>query len=470
MLKGKTIIELTDTKTGEVEYHENDNMVTNAIKHLYEPFGHYKSATKLLGTDYLPAYQTLLGGILLFDGEISENKEQLFAPAGTNLTACGVYGVQNAGAGTCRGDFNVTESEVNLSERYVKYVYDFTTSQGNGTIASVCLTGKMGGYNAYGSADPEFTNSGSGMYWFPTDTPVNFMGGVSGTGYKGKSISLGVTEFLFAVDPDNDILYYVRVNSSKSVSLIKRKGFFKSVSIFQTTSQGGELIETKDLDNFTTGLLSTGVLYYNYCLDDGCLYLYSAANTTLSNGGSFSIIKINVETGNFTEYAMTNQTNATVYIADSTFVYGDYIYLNASSSTAKMYKIKIGNPTDVTELSVPEVCRYSGQFYPSFASAGRIWYEPYYHNYMSTLERCYVIDTETDEIKATENRYVFGAFASNVTPVAVPVIGHKECAYWRGDFLYPQFYLATINNLDSPVTKTADKTMKVTYIIQEHES
>lgn len=28
-------------------------------------------------------------------------------------------------------------------------------------------------------------------------------------------------------------------------------------------------------------------------------------------------------------------------------------------------------------------------------------------------------------------------------------------------------YLATINNLDMPVTKTADKTMKITYILQE---
>ena len=28
-------------------------------------------------------------------------------------------------------------------------------------------------------------------------------------------------------------------------------------------------------------------------------------------------------------------------------------------------------------------------------------------------------------------------------------------------------YLATINNLDAPITKTADKTMKITYILQE---
>ena len=32
---------------------------------------------------------------------------------------------------------------------------------------------------------------------------------------------------------------------------------------------------------------------------------------------------------------------------------------------------------------------------------------------------------------------------------------------------YLKNYLATISNLDKPVTKTADKTMKVTYTIQQ---
>ena len=34
--------------------------------------------------------------------------------------------------------------------------------------------------------------------------------------------------------------------------------------------------------------------------------------------------------------------------------------------------------------------------------------------------------------------------------------------------MFPQ-YLATINNLSQPVTKTADKTMKITYTITETE-
>jgi hypothetical protein len=34
-------------------------------------------------------------------------------------------------------------------------------------------------------------------------------------------------------------------------------------------------------------------------------------------------------------------------------------------------------------------------------------------------------------------------------------------------FYYLANYLATINNLSEPVTKTADKTMKITYTIEE---
>ena len=55
-----------------------------------------------------------------------------------------------------------------------------------------------------------------------------------------------------------------------------------------------------------------------------------------------------------------------------------------------------------------------------------------------------------------------------------PVIGHEIFRYVshvQGNYI-SRFatignYLATINNLSQPVTKTADKTMKVTYVIQE---
>lgn len=41
----------------------------------------------------------------------------------------------------------------------MKFVYDFTTSQANGTIASVCLTHANGGYTSYGGADAVIASS-----------------------------------------------------------------------------------------------------------------------------------------------------------------------------------------------------------------------------------------------------------------------------------------------------------------------
>ena len=54
----------------------------------------------------------------------------------------------NAMANT-RGSMNLTES-MKLSDGF-KFVWEFTPSQGNGTIAAVGLTSKHGGANAYGS-------------------------------------------------------------------------------------------------------------------------------------------------------------------------------------------------------------------------------------------------------------------------------------------------------------------------------
>ena len=92
--------------------------------------------------NFIPYYQKLLGGILCFDKEITEDPDNYFPPADATLIGCASYGVQNNTKNTFRGGFNQTESEVNLKDRYVKYVYDFATSQANVTIASVCLTYK----------------------------------------------------------------------------------------------------------------------------------------------------------------------------------------------------------------------------------------------------------------------------------------------------------------------------------------
>lgn len=465
MLKGKTIIELTDVETGKVERHESDNMVTNALNHIFEPFGHYKKPDKLLtASEMVPFYQNLLGGLLLFDGEITEDAENLFAPSSVNLTGCGVYGRQNDTTNTCRGDYNMTESEVNLNEKYVKFVYDFGTSQGNGNIACVALTSRNAGYCGYGAKDATYVNSAS-VAFFPSDNVINFMG-QSNCSRRGASGTLGVTQYLFAVDAENDVLWYLRVNSSKSISIVKRRGYFKTVGVFDTPSSSGKNIETIDLPDMSTGLYNTNYIDYNYIDSEKCVYIYSSSSSYVERGAAFNIIKINIANNAVTEYPMTNQANERIYVAsDYVYVDGGYIYARGCDNY-KLFKIAVGNSTDVREIAWPSDCR-SSYIHPCFAYGGRIFYDAQSHSYTDNGDRLLVLNTETEELLRTESRYMYGGVSSS-SQCGVPVIGHPECVWEYGYVIYPGMYLATINNIE-PVTKTADKTMKVTYIIREHE-
>ena len=208
MLKGTMTIEMTDVNTGKIEKVLEHNMVTNALTEIFKPLGLAKDPSLML-REFAPYYQKLLGGILLFDREIEENPNNLFPPAEANLIGCAVYGNQNNTKGTKRGGYNQTESELNLTDRYMKFVYDFTTSQANGTIASVCLTHANGGYTSYGGADAVIASSyplgirfddGSLQYVY-----TDYTGAITGDKYSGFTV--GKTELLFLIDRATDMAY-----------------------------------------------------------------------------------------------------------------------------------------------------------------------------------------------------------------------------------------------------------------------
>ena len=77
---------------------------------------------------------------------------------------------------------------------------------------------------------------------------------------------------------------------------------------------------------------------------------------------------------------------------------------------------------------------------------------------------------EYNYLSASYNQYSY-------SPIYFPVMNHpllyyvaqygSTSNYHYRSFRYLGNYQATINNLESPVVKTADKTMKVTYIIEE---
>lgn len=464
MLKGKMIIEMTDVNTGEKETVLEENMVTDALAEIFKPLGLAKSAGKLMNS-FAPYYQNLLGGLLLFDTPIEENARNMYAPSTANLIGCASYGVQNNTTGTLRGGFNQTESELNMTDHYMKYVYDFATSQANGTISCVCLTHKNAGFTSYGGKDAPRTDTMLGIqiddatlqYSYP-----NYTGGNTGDKYTGYTI--GTTELLFLVDEENDLVYYFRIDNTNKITIISRRAYLKSVSVIENPYNRKYFVDSVEIELSKPLLNNANYCSYNY--DDGFLYIVSPPSYQVTPNAVFLITKINVKNWSVTQYEMTNTTNENLSMNGmrSTFVHRGFILVRGYNSPYSLYKMEIGNAANVTKFKLTGMSSVNGT--PELAINGRV----YFDYYTGGAYYLYVANLDTNEVLMSEASRLAG---SNNLPCCTPVLGRPLLFYasygtWSTyGFVMMANYLATINNLSEAVTKTADKTMKVTYIIQE---
>lgn len=466
MLKGKMKIELTDVHMGETETVLEQNMVTNALANIFKPMGLDKSPSKMLN-GMNPYYQTVLGGLLLFDAEIEENANNLYPPSGVNLICCASYGVQNNTTGTLRGGFNQTESELNMTDRYMKYVYDFTTSQANGTISCVCLTHKNGGYTSYGGKDAPFgSNYGLGMQVCDGHLQyvhTNYTGGTTGDKYSGCTI--GTTELIFLINMDEDAVYYFRIDNSKKTTITKRRAYMKSVSVLENPYSKKPLIDSFELEELKTEL-PINYISYNFDTADHCLYIVNSASYYLDANGAFVVTKISCSNWKVTQYIMTNTTAERINLNGmrTSYVHKGYIIFRGYNNANHVYKMELGNSANVEQLKLVGFTSITGTF--ALGMNGRIYIE----GYGSSTYYLYVINLDTNEIMKAEASHIIGGSSY---PCYTPVMNEPMLWYASygnystiGYFIMAN-YLATINNLSEPVTKTADKTMKVTYIIQE---
>lgn len=463
MLKGTTRIELTDVNTGEVETYQNSNMVTNALRDILKPLGLSKRPNRFLN-EFVPYYEKLLGGILCFDREIPENADGYYPPADANLVGCASHGMQNNTKNTFRGGFNQTESEVNLKDRYVKYVYDFATSQANGTIASICLTHRNGGLTSYGSKNTSPIRDNLLMqsiaednlqYVYPDRT-----GASTSSRYSGMTI--GKTELIFLIDRAKDYVYYFKVADKNHIHITKRRAFLKTVSILDNIYTTKPLIEEIELAELSSEL-QIGYWSYNYDPSNDCLYICTSSNSRTAPEGKFLITEIKVDTWKIKQYEITNTTDKYLRTEGNwgMFVTEGYLLLRGYDAPYDVYKIQITNPANVVKLKRTNVTNINGV--PKFVINGRVYYEYSY-------EQLLIADLATNEIMPPETQTLFNSsYTMSVTPVRnEPLIYFCDYGTWSTSGWYMMCnYLATINNLDAPITKTADKTMKITYILQE---
>ena len=149
-LHGKTTIELHDIKRNIKEIVRSENTFqASVLEDYFRTYGEEDCNPFTSGSyDGTDLWQNALGGILLLgDTETVGNK---YMSLGNTMVGNGCYGVSNNSAPSELGSYNSLESFE--SGDTITQVYDYETSQANGTIKCVCLTSRVGGYIGYGNS------------------------------------------------------------------------------------------------------------------------------------------------------------------------------------------------------------------------------------------------------------------------------------------------------------------------------
>ena len=180
MLKGKTKIELIDTRNGHIDTYEDTNMFTNGIQELLsytsvldnnkfqsninssgQAVSNYNG---VLGNDEYPTINYFTGGLLLLQDYISEDATTISIPANNKVIgrAC-LENNESTQTGSRNGSLiskefiNETVENAKYGKKY-KYVWEFNETQANGTISCVSLTTPKGATSAPLDSDETITH------------------------------------------------------------------------------------------------------------------------------------------------------------------------------------------------------------------------------------------------------------------------------------------------------------------------
>lgn len=458
MLKGHATIDLHDTIRGTYKRFEKDNLVTNAYKyHLQSSIlmnGENSAIDPVSRNGALPLARITLGGLMLFDGALTENANNVQFPGDVHLMGYSDDTVDLSNP--LRGSYNTLESGA-TGQGYT-HVWDFTTAQGNGEIASLALTNVKGGADPIGCClNKDISgDTNSRLQYQYHDGIYGYYFNISGqsatisksyqphTGIKVSTYNLaGTVVATYTVDMSDD-----------DDAILQRfcwqyagNGDFYGAEILADNNDPEQdltvrvaKIHTDDWENFTytpaEDIVLEGVTgRKTYTLNGSNLYIHAQPPVV---SGHHIFIR---------EYKQQAGAQTIVYIADLTNT-ADVI---ATTFTKGQIEYGIGS------LAAPWDYRTD---YPAPGGAADFWYKP-----ASQYRRVRIYNDGVMRDSCTETaRLVMRGLAAKNAPINAHY-GVSTGSNW-GVYLQTN-YLGTICNLTTPIEKTAASTMKITYTLTD---
>ena len=245
-LHGRAEIALTDVNTGKTEIIRHDNIVTNAVRNVFRD-----NYLGMIDITKITPLRDMYSGVLCFGQTNTANVDNIRVPSEvSNPLIAHAGNVAHATANPLRGIPNGVESG-EITGGY-KFVWDFLTSQGNGTISSLSLTSGL------------FGNCGTKP--FDNSTKAIFDVGLKNhivSGYSGRDrVIHGAREYL--AEDGTAIGLYQSGSSIEEITLAyNTTKFYLNNAAFTPEELGSRTVSlTKSFDLGKGGILEDNTNYY----------------------------------------------------------------------------------------------------------------------------------------------------------------------------------------------------------------
>lgn len=459
MLKGTVTFETFDKNGKLIQRETAENMVTDAVDKILamSPWWDENVSAKL------PLAQNILGGLYLFDEQLTESRANYHLPGNAKITGMGgrLTDLTNPFRGT------LDDTVTGPIENGYKNVWKFTESQANGRIASAALTSKEAGagmlYNFIGSYNPPrmmetmnrigtygFIAGGSGLvpimydeeneeiYYGILSRPSNYVFTI----YKRKFplYSFGVND---GGNPGNIDLVY----PATTIGTIE--GYENFTESKMINGQDGYMYQFDSV--YGTSMIVEGQTVYGVLVED----LRRINLADLKNG------TITLETFGDMLYPMPDTGNPIKFTFN-----GGYFYATRSGQNDEMRRYSVTNPSSYIDYTPEDAQRDAKS---SIESNFKL-YSLQNGLVVSTLASTDYNSDLSTIIYYPDGKYIKVTNGCTYTEPDLYVFDLDLVRFWRyGSGGYRmnilQEYLGTIFNLPAAVNKNDTMTMTVTYTL-----
>ena len=484
-LKGHAKLELFDARSGElVQKVEQDNMVTNAVSYLAPILAGAKEIQRystnyhsMVESSLMPLATNALGGLMLFDDVLTEDKDNIKFPMNqAHFVACCGRGTNTSNPR--RGSLNSAET-IRTSNGY-KSVWDFSTSQANGTITSLALSNKDGanpfypviGYSMHNLINTSGNDDDFVTLYEDEKTGYTYFATFSNTSYNGSELTVTMTIWK----------EYVPLYKYKVADSVGMRDYPEQVTSKTFTIPAHWLAHFDYTWQFNKA-------------NDGYLYLIGSTENQ-SGDATVKYIRIKCDDLSWDVSDVVTLSLADTHLKQQAGVVANgYAYFGSYDSKS-IYQVNLSNPVDIKQFAVPSEYWLENRTYRGGVYVGNspiYWDELCFYN---TIEprynggiRVYLTmnDTASGHYKFySAFLYEDGTWIVDGLPyrsdTSFDYAGYQPvrfenknllCRNWaytkRGLGYIRSGYLGTICNLATPIVKNASQTLKVTYTLTDTE-